>query len=85
MYENTQTIITAVVCIHNFLIKDELQYPCTDRIYNEKQDEDVNEVLATNGLNDNVDAETIRENLKQYFVRPEGRVGWQYNSALRNL
>lgn len=76
---NLDTIIMSLVCLHNFLITDELDMEDADKKYNHDNYEIVNnEDEIGIYVGDNRDGPMhMRNRLKDYFMSEYGQVPWQ--------
>ena len=87
--ESTEVIILATICMHNYLITDELneeelrrRYTQNDdRDFNNDEDDqdehfegDINDVNLNNALQ-------MRNILADYFISPNGQIPWQWEKA----
>lgn len=92
--KNARTIVSAIICLHNFLMtRDSRQIYASSGILDKDTEEGItngswrDENLPDNsffslernfGNNYSSDSKEIREEFKNYFVSSNGEVPWQY-------
>ena len=82
--EHSETIVMALICMHNFIITNELEMNPNQRQYldddEDETDNDENNIDNDYEINEN-GATGTRNILADYFVSPAGQVPWQWRYA----
>lgn len=85
--KTVDNIIKASICLHNFVIKDEIRKPVNERRYMfdrmEHNEYEVVRDIASIDKNEQRNAVPIRNKFVNYFMN-EGAVSWQYEAVQNN-